>query len=53
MHVPTDMAMDIERVANGLSKELVKEKPLIQCWQVAQMLQKVLKQREKTIAILT
>ena len=47
------MAMDIERVANGLSKELVKEKPLIQCWQVSQMLRKVLKQREKTVAILT
>jgi len=40
-------------IANGLSIELVKEKPLIQCWQVAQMLYKTLKQREKTITILT
>jgi len=47
------IAMDIEVVAEGLSKELVKEKPLIQCWQVAQVLRKTLKQRERTITILT
>jgi len=45
--------MDTVVVADGLSKELVKEKPLIQCWQVAQTLRKVLRQRERTITILT
>jgi len=47
------MVMDIEVIASGLCRELIKDKPLIQCWKVVQMLGKVLEQREKTIKILT
>jgi len=41
------------KLAKHLSKELIKDRPLAQCWEVANLLSKFLKHREKTIKILT
>jgi len=45
--------VDEEWIVEHLSQELINEKPLFQCLQVADKLEKLIKQRENTIAILT
>ena len=45
--------MDFDFIAEGLARELVAGSQMLQCWEVAALLNKVLRQREKTIVTLT
>ena len=46
-------AMDFDFISEGLAKELISGSQLVQCWEVAALLHKLLRQREKTIVTLT
>ena len=45
--------MDFDFIAEGLAKELISGSQLLQCWEVAALLHRMLRQREKTIVTLT
>ena len=45
--------MDYDFISEGLARELVSGSQMLQCWEVAALLNKVLRQREKTIVTLT
>ena len=45
--------MDFDFISEGLAKELISGSQLLQCWEVAALLHRVLRQREKTIVTLT
>ena len=46
-------AMDFDFIADGLAKELISGSQLVQCFEVAALLDRLLKQRERTITTLT